>query len=279
MSRKAIMGINIICGLLVFFALFAPWLTKIISEQKAIKYGYGEVEMYSKYFASVGSWISGITVPIFTFVSVLLLFTTLQIQKKEFKNTREALSRQQFDSTFFNMINLHNNIVDNILYEDSKSRDALEKLWKSFNERVEGYLRTLYTIKQKGEPVISPELEDFMSTYEDEEYMESMFDDFLQNNNPSLGHYFRNMYRIIKIIQSSSLSESEKQEYRGIFRAQLSSAELYLLFYNVVYSTNGEQFFEVLKGTDFFEGHVRELLKEKAILSLLNNRKYDNLNE
>ncbi|MEM5664342.1 putative phage abortive infection protein [Bacillus toyonensis] len=62
-----------------------------------------------------------------------------------------------------------------------------------------------------------------------------------------IGHYYRNLYRIVKLIQNNVFdSESherdneEKRKYRGILRAQLSSFELLMIFYNISYSEKGK---------------------------------------
>ncbi len=48
-----------------------------------------------------------------------------------------------------------------------------------------------------------------------------------------LGHYFRNLFHTFKLIDTSSfLTDSDKKNYSRIVRAQLSSYELYLLFFN-----------------------------------------------
>ncbi|MEH7735529.1 putative phage abortive infection protein [Bacillus pumilus] len=79
-----------------------------------------------------------------------------------------------------------------------------------------------------------------------------------------IGHYYRNLYRIMKFIHDEQFSnnskenELEKKKYRGILRAQLSSMELLMLFYNVVYSEKGEKFKDILKGTNFFDDHLIE---------------------
>ncbi|MCS3552335.1 MULTISPECIES: putative phage abortive infection protein [unclassified Sphingobacterium] len=52
-----------------------------------------------------------------------------------------------------------------------------------------------------------------------------------------LSHYFRNLYQIYNLISSEkSLSEEQKMSYARIVRSQLSTYELYLLFYNSVSS-------------------------------------------
>ena len=54
-------------------------------------------------------------------------------------------------------------------------------------------------------------------------------------NQNYLSVYFRNMYNAIKLIDNSSLfSNEEKMNYVKILRAQLSNAELYILFFNIV---------------------------------------------
>ncbi len=54
-------------------------------------------------------------------------------------------------------------------------------------------------------------------------------------NQNYLSVYFRNMYNAIKLVDNSSLfSEEEKMNYVKILRAQLSNAELYILFFNLI---------------------------------------------
>lgn len=50
-----------------------------------------------------------------------------------------------------------------------------------------------------------------------------------------LSVYFRNVYNMIKMIDSSDLlSDVEKREYIKVLRAQFSNAELYVLFFNII---------------------------------------------
>ena len=48
-----------------------------------------------------------------------------------------------------------------------------------------------------------------------------------------MGHYFRNFHRILKFVDEGEVAN--KTEYTGILRAQLSSFELALLFYNALH--------------------------------------------
>lgn len=54
-------------------------------------------------------------------------------------------------------------------------------------------------------------------------------------NQTNLGSYFRNMYHMIKYVDTRRfLSTREKQRYVNVLRAQLSNTELWLLYFNVV---------------------------------------------
>ena len=58
---------------------------------------------------------------------------------------------------------------------------------------------------------------------------------FFSDYHHLLAHYFRVLYHIFKFIDTSQLSEDDKSNYANIARAQLSSYELCLMFYNGIY--------------------------------------------
>lgn len=60
-----------------------------------------------------------------------------------------------------------------------------------------------------------------------------------------LGHYFRNLYHIIRYIHRSELPDDEKQFFIRLVRAQLSMYELLLLFYNCL-GPHGYELFKPL---------------------------------
>lgn len=123
------------------------------------------------------------------------------------------------------------------IYKDIKSEWSIYFLKKT---REETLINPLYSLKKKA------------------------YENIYKEHEEQIGHYYRHLYRIIKFIQDEHFSnnskenEKEKKKYRGILRAQLSSMELLMLFYNVVYSEKGEKFKETLKGTNFFDDHLVE---------------------
>ena len=68
------------------------------------------------------------------------------------------------------------------------------------------------------------------------------YDTFYSNSDMHVGHYFRTLYNIIKYVDQSDLpSDDEKKMYTNLVRAQLSSPELELLYFNCLHPV-GEKF-------------------------------------
>jgi hypothetical protein len=72
-----------------------------------------------------------------------------------------------------------------------------------------------------------------------------------------VGHYFRNLYNIVKFVDRSDVAD--KQFYTNFVRAQLSSHELLLLFYNCATSLGDEKFKPLVERYAFLK-HMPEAL-------------------
>ena len=70
-----------------------------------------------------------------------------------------------------------------------------------------------------------------------------IYEEFFAEYQPHVGPYFRHLYQVVKFVdQSDFLKEFEaKKFYTNLIRAQLSSDELGLLFYNCL-SNRGAKF-------------------------------------
>ncbi|MCT1402500.1 putative phage abortive infection protein [Paenibacillus sp. p3-SID867] len=339
----------------------------------------------------VGDFFGGTTVGLLSLASIIFVTAAIIMQKEElglqrdevkkareeYEVTNATMKKQQFDSTFFNMINLHHNITKNIEIGEIRGRAALEEILKkikfTYNSDIySSYVQTLKKEAISGDKALLDELikNEFFNSYkatfiqknldefsypfieEDEEPDTSIEDNFFKslemgtniewndrevelkkiykdevymkdgsyetwlddlnfmsscemyschymtkfnkefNQEPlkelkvaafkkvydayesQLGHYFRNLYHIVKLIQDEKFSEDhqenrrEQQKYRGILRAQLSSFELLLVFYNLVYSEKGEKFKSILKNTCFFDDHLSNFIWPNDFLEL-----------
>jgi hypothetical protein len=99
---------------------------------------------------------------------------------------------------------------------------------------------------------------------------------FSEYRQTDVGHYFRTLYNIVKFIASSDSDIENKQIYINIVRAQLSSSELNLLFYNCLSNYGNKKFKPLVEQFGLLENMVleslihqghKELYKESAFKS------------
>lgn len=226
-------------------------------------------------YNELGDFVGGITAPFLSLVALVLLYLTYKSQKEELFQTRqiltkqtETLDKQQFETTFFNLLNLHNEIVYNI---DLIKRN-LTKSSPPWREEEDASKTTEY-----GRDCFRTFFAGFKTAYSNTDKMDSYkeminksYSVFYKSHQSDLGHYFRNLYHIFKLIKKSEIKN--KKDYASLVRAQLSSHEQLMLFYNGL-SDKGEKFkelieeFQILKNMPFDElilNQHRSLYKKTA---------------
>ncbi|MED3508024.1 putative phage abortive infection protein [Bacillus velezensis] len=191
-----------------------------------------------------GDFFGGTTVGLFNLSSILLVLTAVIMQRKELEQTRrefvktnETLTKQQFDNTFFNMINLHNEIVRTLNDNGTSGKELLGNIEGEISYWVESI---------------------DLDLHEDEYAIELLITSYeraYKNYDNILGHYLRNLYRIVKFIDEAKLSKKEKKNYIGILRAQLTIDELLIIFYNAL-SIRGMNFKDIITKYNFFDNHL-----------------------
>lgn len=195
-------------------------------------------------YNNVGDFIGGVTAPFFSGAAFFLLFMTYKSQKKELKESQEILrtqnevmTKQQFETTFFNLINLHNQITSQInTTRVSHSKDFVSSSQREIvgRECFEGFynfFRTLH-FDYVSNPVVPKDPDDY--------FIDLVYMEFYLKKQSFLGHYFRNLYHIVKFVDNSTIKN--KKEYTNILRAQLSRYELLLLYFNCLSRYGKEKF-------------------------------------
>jgi hypothetical protein len=177
--------------------------------------------------------------------TVLLQRKELRLQREELTQTREELKgqkvqleiqnsvlrQQSFENTFFEMMRRHEDIVNAIevpvsMHEVVSGRRAFGILFGEFERRFH-------------EAVADDPLGDPL------QHVQSAYTAFFAARQSDLGHYFRNLYHMVKLVADrdlmvppSTVSELaatyllSNRRYSALIRAQLSSYEHLLLFYN-----------------------------------------------
>lgn len=238
-------------------------------------------------FGDFGSFMSGSVGTIWSLVSVILFYLTLRLQRKELGFQREeleltrnellgqknqmikqndTLSQQQFENTFFQLLTLYNSIVNSldIRKRDTKAvinsgRDCFEVYYKKMNVFQTNRNNNNYTYQ-----LSESDIEDTILAY----------DDLYNSNKSDLSHYFRTVYHIIKFIDSSNIQN--KKQYIAITRAQLSSYEQLLIFYNCLHENGKDKFKPLIEKYAIFKNLDSNLLINAEHLDEYKRGAYEN---
>ena len=187
-------------------------------------------------WGTFGEYIGGVIGTLFNFTSVVLIFLTFQRQE-------ENSNLQQFETTFFNMLSNHRDIVKSLtgfLY-DFNSRHPVRKNGAEFLSIYSGYLKT---DMDKG---LSLDLD----LNSQKEFIQKSYDENYLQQASTLGHYFRHLYHIVKYTDESLMTN--KKKYIDIIQSQMSDDELYCNFYNSISKYGDNKFLPLLDEYSFFE--------------------------
>lgn len=168
-------------------------------------------------------------------VAILLQREELELQRKELKLTRKelhgqreqleeqnnTLRKQNFEDTFFQMLALLNDITQSLRWSNHTGRDCFIALYSSD-------FKTRYDSHRNESP---------------QERIKNAYAEFYHSGQICLGHYFRSVYEILNLVESSD--QSDKMIYVNLLKAQLSTCELLLIFYHCL-SDCGRKEFKIL---------------------------------
>jgi Putative phage abortive infection protein len=254
----------VLVAIVVSWVIYWAFVTPFVSENK--------FDPLNTLFSGLAFW--GVI------YAILLQRNELALQRKELELTRQelrgqkeqlesqniTLKQQRFENTFFSLLNLFNNIVDSIEIRGAprigdppsvllKGRECFSTFSTDFSQH--------YSKQQRANPNMGHRV-----------LCVTAYELFAGNRQALVGHYFRTLYNIVKFIGSSKVEN--QQVYINILRAQLSSAELTLLFYNCISKYGSDKFkplvekFGLLENMDFsglIDPKHRELFNDSAFHS------------
>ncbi len=231
---------------------------------------------------AIGDTIGGITAPIVGILGAILVFYALleqinanKIISDQFLEQKKITHRQNFEQTFFNMLNIQHEIVNNIecMPHDlhlNVDRDVNElEISTELKEKIVLF-NSVYTLDfdEKGKPYkgraffsytldallegtyIADSIGGFKTDSEStlytnlktketfKSYFPEVYKILFRQLDTHLGHYYRNLYRIIKMIDEQKFSDDDRENYEikyfytSIVRSQLSDYEIEWLFFN-----------------------------------------------
>ena len=195
--------------------------------------------------AMVGDFIGGVVATLFSIAAFLLLYETLNTQKKEIKDNQTLLQKQSFETNLFQMINMHNDIIKEFDIRECKvskdehhineskiiavGRDSFYFVYQ--NDLKDNIIKSKATNKD----------------YVRDEVVRICFNKWKDD----LNHYFKHACAIIQYIDRSSPSNEDKLIYLRLFSSGLSDSEKSLLFYHIIFDGD-EDLKAIVKKYDFF---------------------------
>jgi hypothetical protein len=225
-------------------------------------------------WAEFGDFLGGTLNPLFALLGLLGLLLTIVLQNRELANSTRELATsaralqdqgasaklQTFERTFFEMVRLHHDIVRAMdmssEHEPLTGRECFGQLYRRFKSH-HGQANQRHA-KDGQAQVVTAAYSEFNEKYQD-----------------LIGHYFRNLHRILKFIDASGVCD--KKVYTGILRAQLSSYELLLLFYNTVHEV-GRNLRPLVEEYGMLENiHLPHLCNPSDEIGLLSRKAFGDL--
>jgi hypothetical protein len=147
------------------------------------------------------------------------------------------------DEEYFFSIESKKAIVDYLLKREKYDRDEVIKTLFGFPFPPE--------VDEKLESIGLGYFLDIPIT-EKRDFLRGVFESFYDTYGHYYGHYFRSMHHILRYIRKTR----ECEEYRKIFRAQLSRFEIAALFYNYMSDYAGSEFVKNVYEMNMFEGGI-----------------------
>ena len=158
---------------------------------------------------------------------------------EEIKGQKETLQKQNFESSFFQLLDKHNEIVNSMQIQEKacSGRECFGYMLREFRDaydRYKGAEEEFWAGMAKN----LDEARQLMLGWANDKY-EQLFDQY----QPYVGPYFQHLYSFAKFVDQNDFPKDyeTKKFYTDLIRAQLSRDELGLLFYHGL-SNRGAKF-------------------------------------
>ena len=217
----------IIITSIVFTIIFLLWY--FADDLMILRFGkFQDIKSFGDIFNALSS--------LFTALAFAGLIVTIIIQRLDINEQNKINNIQNFENNFFRLLEQHHRIIDSFVIEPKPNKkedkikpfpenrdkitqlEAFDFLAKDFKHRYEEVKKIRFPADKSIQTVFVYAF--LHHTYGNYGYM--------------LGHYFRNLYHIVKFIDDDKSLETFdlKYKYAKILRAQLSAPEIYMIALN-----------------------------------------------
>lgn len=228
---------------------------------------YNDMDWLSKF----GGFIGGILGTVIAGIVFIYVKKTYNLQEQELRSTKEYIKKQQFESTFFTMLEmvymLSKDFKPTDINHNNFFKEFLSNMIAFYNPYDSGYSKLLMfhesnnlvylkVIQEKGNPFhcenvtnINAYLNDHDPNHDfhkrfhewvksninnEEKYIGYLYEVYFTTYDSELGHFFRYIYNLIKFAIKERSEFGDESYYINLIQAQLSNYQLVVLFYNAV---------------------------------------------
>jgi len=210
-------------------------------------------------FGTFGDFVGGILGSIWALCGVILFYLALVEQREDFKTNKGAFEKQitalEVQTQEFKLQRNELAETRKISIEQSKTLKQ-QRLESTYFALLGIYDKIRSSLDEQGDDgnYFKKFREDLVSTFaaDDDPVLchDNAQDNYLlwfYKKKEDLSHYYKTVYRIIRIIDDSEIGQPEKMQYIKILRSQMSENEMLALYYNS-HSVYGENFYvDILK--------------------------------
>jgi hypothetical protein len=234
----------------------------------------GSLSSKQEVWGQFGEYVGGLLSPLFALAALLGLLYTIILQNKDIRESSQqvhasqevlerqvvVLARQNFESTFFQMLKLYNQLVQQLRLEKispteyAASGTNREYLGRECFKRLQEVLCRDYIEKVNRGDYVEPKLDALDLEYEK----------FYKVYGGFVGHYFRTIYNIVKFVDRDAGVVGDPKLYTNLLRAQLSKYELGLLFYNCLSKYGRIKLLPLVKKYDLLKHLENEVLHDPS---------------
>lgn len=208
----------------------------------------------------------GVINTLFSGSAFIALVITIYLQQQEMRETKKETQRQNFENTFFKMIDLYKSVVKDLsleiprIYNGIFSDDGIEEF--SYTQYKIGEVLLFRGEKDlQGKEVIDELLKIFnmykhaLKTHPKKyQISEGEYEDFYKEYENVIRHYFSTIYQILKFVdKNKNIEKEEKKDYINLFLAQIPKIELKLFYFHVKSSLESEKIMPILIKYDFIK--------------------------
>lgn len=236
-------------GFVVFMLIVTVWA----------RFGAASPEKYGQ----AGDFFGGMLNPILSFLAFMGVLYSIHLQRtdlaeneKQTQRQFENAERQRFETTFFQMLTVHNSIVNSLdLKKSGNTTAAGRDCFKVYYDRLHA-AHAAEVRKGAGDLI---------------EKIEDGYAKFWTGERQDLGHYMRFLFNFIRIVHEAEIprnesdSEEPRKKFIRVLRSQISDYELVILFYNF-FSPYGDKFRELSGKYDLLDNMPKELVFDPAHL-------------